>query len=213
MNFRPKKHQLLGLLPDALVQTHGPRDGACRYLSFDDGPHPEHTPRLLDLLDRHRVRASFFVVGRHVEKAPDIARRIVSAGHLLGNHSHTHDRFGQMNLEEQVQDMAQADRVLQELDGRLRHRIRTPQGHLSLPLLRHFAQARRSVAYWCYDSLDYQGGSAPTLIARLQGTPPRTGDIVLMHDDGRSAIDALEVLLPQWLAAGWQFDALEQDAA
>lgn len=213
MNFRPKKHQLLGLLPDALVQTHGPRSGARRYLSFDDGPHPEHTPRLLDLLARHAVRASFFVVGRHAEKYPEIARRIVAEGHLLGNHSHTHDRFGQMSLAEQVEDMAQADRVLQSLDGRSRHRIRTPQGHVSFPLLRHFAQVHRSVAYWCYDSLDYQGGSAATLVARLQTAPPRAGDIVLMHDDANRAIDALDVLLPQWMAAGWQFDALAQDAA
>ncbi|HET6432962.1 polysaccharide deacetylase family protein [Dyella sp.] len=213
MKYAPKKHHLLGLLPDAWVQTHGPRSGACRYLTFDDGPHPEHTPQLLDLLRRHGLRASFFVVGQRVERHPDIARRIVDEGHLLGNHSHCHTQFGQMDLATQVSEIAQADRVLQGVDGCPRHRVRTPQGHLSWSLLRHFARERRSVAYWCYDSLDYRASDAATLVERLGHQPPRAGDIVLMHDDSQHAVDALEQLLPQWLAAGWTFDALAQDRA
>ena len=80
MNLKPKKQQLLGLLPNALVQTHGPRHGNVRFLSFDDGPDPEYTPRLLDLLAKFGVHASFFVVGRKAELYPAVVERIVADG-------------------------------------------------------------------------------------------------------------------------------------
>lgn len=213
MTLRLKKHQILGLLPRAVVQTHGARDGTGRFLSFDDGPHPEHTPRLLDLLAGHGVRASFFVVGRRAEQHPALVERIVREGHLLGNHSFSHTRFAHMGTAMQVADMERADRVLTDFDGRAHHRIRTPQGHVTLPLLLHFARSRRSLAYWCYDSLDYRHDDGAAVIERLRRTPPRAGDIVLMHDDGAAAVDALAVLLPIWLKAGWTFGALDQDDA
>ena len=71
MNMRPRKHQLLGLLPDALVQISGSRHGDTRYLTFDDGPDPTYTPPLLDLLSKHGVKASFFLVGQKVERHPN----------------------------------------------------------------------------------------------------------------------------------------------
>lgn len=213
MTFRPKKHQILGLLPSAVVQTHGPRRGAERLLSFDDGPHPEHTPRLLDVLAQHGARASFFVVGRSAERYPAIVRRIVEEGHLLGNHSYSHEHFGRLATDQQVAELERADQVLAAIDQRSRHRVRTPQGHISLPLLGYFARARRSLAYWCYDSLDYRHDDTAGVVARLQRQPPAPGDIVLMHDDGPCAAAALAELLPAWCGAGWTFAALEQDAS
>lgn len=211
MNFRPKKQQLLGLLPDALVQTHGSRREPVRFLSFDDGPHPEHTPRLLDLLAAHGARASFFVVGRKAENYPAVLERIVAEGHLLGNHSWSHDRFGQMPLREQVAEIDRTDALLATFDGRPRHRVRPPQGSLPLPLLLHFARRRRSVAYWSYDSLDYRPQPVAELVARLRHKSPRAGDIVLMHDDSALASESLGVLLPQWRADGHQFHAMSPE--
>ncbi|MBU6247809.1 MAG: polysaccharide deacetylase family protein [Xanthomonadaceae bacterium] len=213
MNIRPKKHQILALLPSSIVQTHGDRAGTGRFLSFDDGPHPEHTPRLLDLLAAHGVRASFFVVGRHAEQYPSIVERIVRDGHLLGNHSYSHTRFAHMSTADQVADLERADRLLAAFDGRARHRIRTPQGHVTLPLLLHLARSGRSLAYWCYDSMDYHDDDAAVVARRLQTQPPHAGDIVLMHDDGDSGMHALAEMLPAWCRDGWTFHALEQDAA
>ena len=83
MNLKPKKQQLLGLLPNALVQTHGPRHGNARFLSFDDGPDPEYTPRLLDLLAESGAHASFFVVGRKAELHPAVVERIDALGFTI----------------------------------------------------------------------------------------------------------------------------------
>ena len=213
MNLRPKKHQLFGLLPAALVQTHGPRHGVARFLSFDDGPHPEHTPRLLDLLALHGVHASFFVVGERAERHPALIRRIVAEGHLLGNHSWSHNRFAQLPLAGQLAEIDRTDALLASFDDRVRHRIRPPQGHLSLALLVHFARRRRCIAYWCHDSLDYQPMPVAELTARLQRHPPAAGDIVLMHDDSARAGAALGALLPRWLGDGYAFHAMSPERA
>ncbi|OOG50986.1 polysaccharide deacetylase family protein [Rhodanobacter sp. C01] len=213
MNLKPKKQQLLGLLPNALVQTHGPRRGNVRFLSFDDGPHPEYTPRLLDLLAESGAHASFFVVGRKAELYPAVVERIVAEGHLLGNHSFWHHQFAQMSLHEQVAELDRTDEVLAAFDQCPLHRIRPPQGCLTMPLLLHLARRRRSVAYWSYDSLDYQHKSGAELAARMHKRPPIAGDIVLMHDDSDCAGEALSTLLPQWRASGHEFRALSPEAA
>lgn len=213
MKFRPNKQQLLNLLPNRLVLTHGPRRDGIRYLSFDDGPHPEHTPRLLDLLAAHGAHASFFVVGREVERYPAVVERIVAEGHLLGNHSYNHTRFGKMSLREQVAEINRTDELLSAFDHRPLHRMRPPQGDLPLSLLLHFARLRRSIAYWSYDSLDYQHQANEEVVARLRSRPPCAGDIVLMHDDNACASAALSVLLPEWQAGGHAFHALPPEAA
>jgi len=213
MKFRPSRRQLYACLPDRVVQVHGARAAGARYLSFDDGPHPEHTPRLLDLLARHAAKASFFLVGRNVERHPEIVARIVREGHLLGNHSFTHERFGQLPLAAQLDEFARTDAALAGFDGRPRHRLRPPQGSLPLPLLLALARRGRSIAYWSYDSLDYQSPAPEALIDRLRRAPPAAGDIVLMHDDSALAADALTVLLPEWRAAGHSFQALPEERA
>lgn len=208
MKLRPSKRQLLELLPARIVQVRGDAAGGARYLSFDDGPHPEHTPQLLDLLAAHAVQASFFLVGKRVEQYPAIVERIVAAGHLVGNHSWSHEHFGRQSLGEQLAELERTDAALARFDGRARHRIRPPQGSLPLPLLLSLARRGRSVAYWSYDSMDYREPPVAELIASFRSAPPVAGDVVLMHDDSGLARNALMALLPEWCAAGQVFRAL-----
>lgn len=212
MNMRPRKQQLLGLFPDSLVLTRGARQGSTRYLTFDDGPDPEHTPPLLDLLAKHGVRASFFLVGEKIERHPDLVRRIVNEGHLIGNHSYSHWSFKNMTTRKKLHEIRSTDELLSEFDGRPHHLMRPPHGYVGADLLWHFARERRSFAYWSYDSLDYQERPTETLIAQLRSCPPRAGDIVLMHDDSDRARAALSVLLPEWLIVGHLFDVLPGEA-
>lgn len=213
MNLKPKKQQLFGLLPDRLVLTRGARTGSTRYLTFDDGPDPEHTPRLLDLLAKHGVRATFFLVGEKVERHPDLVKRIVADGHRLGNHSYTHWEFRNMTLRKQLEEIHQTDALLVTFDHQLRHCVRPPRGYIGLQLLLYCLRHQRRLIHWSYDSLDYQNPSHEVLVARLRNEPPRVGDIVLMHDDSDRAGDALRVVLPEWLASGYTFAALPLEAA
>ncbi|MET0618073.1 MAG: polysaccharide deacetylase family protein, partial [Luteibacter sp.] len=111
MTWKPKKHELLALLPETLVITRT-RDARTRYLSFDDGPEPQHTPKLLDTLAKHGVKASFFLVGEKIEQHPEIVQRIVAEGHMIGNHSYSHWSFRNMNLTKQLDEVYRTDALL-----------------------------------------------------------------------------------------------------
>jgi peptidoglycan-N-acetylglucosamine deacetylase len=214
MNIKPSKRQLLSLLPDRLVLTRGPRSGNAIYLTFDDGPHPEHTPRLLDLLAAHGAHASFFLIGQQVEQHPRLVERIVAEGHMLGNHSYSHPSgFSKISLCQQLQEIDHTDRLLAEFDHRPQHCFRPPRGSLSLGLLLHFAGQRRRIAYWSYDSMDYQHQSDADVAARLRNQPPLAGDIILMHDDNACAGKVLSMLMPEWLANGHELHILPSGAA
>lgn len=213
MKLRPTKRQLFSLLPDRIVQTRGAAAQRARYLTFDDGPNPAHTPRILDLLAAHGAHASFFVVGQNAEKYPQLVERIVAEGHLLGNHSWSHNHFGRQTLAEQLDELARTDALLSRFDGHVHHRIRPPQGAVSLRLMASLMRRGRSIAYWSYDSLDYRATSGMEVAQRLRRLPPGPGDIVLMHDDGVAAADALTELLPAWLADGQTFHAMPAERA
>jgi len=212
MNMRPRKHHWLSLLPDALVQTKGSRRSNVRYLTFDDGPDPIHTPPLLDLLATHGVKASFFLVGQKIERHPKLVERIVAEGHMVGNHSYSHWSFKRMTTRKKLNEIHSTDALLSAFDGRLHHRMRPPHGYVGADLLCYFAMHRRSFVYWSYDSLDYQDHPTRVMVDRLRADPPSPGDIVLMHDDSDRARSALAVMLPEWLGDGLVFSALPQEA-
>jgi len=210
--MRPRKHRLLALLPDALVLISGSHRDNARYLTFDDGPDPTYTPPLLDLLAKHGVKASFFLVGEKIERHPKLVERIVAEGHMLGNHSYSHWSFKRMTTRKKLHEIHSTDALLRAFDGRPHHQMRPPHGYVGADLLCYFALHRRSFVYWSYDSLDYQDRPNQEMISRLRADPPLPGDIVLMHDDSDRAHDALAVMLPEWLGDGHTFRALPQDA-
>ena len=212
MNFRLKKKHVLSMLPDSMVLTLGPQRGAALYLTLDDGPHPVHTPRVLDLLAAHHAKATFFLIGKQAEQHPGLVERIVSEGHAIGNHSWSHPvGFQRISLQQQLQEIERADRYLQQFDGQERHRFRPPRGSISLALMLHFIRHRHCITYWSYDSQDYRDGVSAQVVARLRNKPPRGGDVVLMHDDNACAGDVLELLLPEWSASGRQLLALPEE--
>lgn len=192
--------------------TERPYGGRGLYLTFDDGPDPEVTPALLDLFAEQRVRATFFLLGKHAERHPQIVQRIVAEGHAIGNHSYSHPRLNQIDLAAQRAEIDRTDRILASFDGTERHWFRPPSGALPFSLLFDFARRRRGIAYWSYDSMDYQRKGAAVLCERFRAHPPRPGDIVLMHDDDLATLAALRELLPEWRAAGHAMEALPAEA-
>ncbi|MGN6704741.1 MAG: polysaccharide deacetylase family protein [Rhodanobacter sp.] len=208
-----KRTRLLRCLPDAVVLTAMPA-GAGRelYLTFDDGPDPQHTPPLLDLLRQHQVRATFFLIGSKAERQPQLVRRMLDEGHRLGNHSWSHPDFNRLSLAAKMDEIDRTDRVLQAFDGVRHHGVRPPSGAFSLALTLRLARERRRLLYWSYDSLDYQRRPPAELVAAMRARPPRPGDVMLMHDDGDCCIGMLETLLPQWRSEGFEFRALPTGA-
>jgi peptidoglycan/xylan/chitin deacetylase (PgdA/CDA1 family) len=200
--------RLVSLLTANLVRLRGPGAGGAVYLSFDDGPDPVHTGPLLDLLAKHGARASFFVIGRRAEEAPELMARIRSGGHAIGNHSMTHPPMRRLRLRAQLEQIDQADAVLERLDGLARHAFRPPNGRVTCGILLATLWRRRTLMLWSIDSMDYKH-DAPAVVQRMRGIPLRGGDVILFHDDGACACQALEVLLPEWKRAGLRFLPLD----
>ena len=209
MNPRPRRLRLLRLLPNGWLMTSGPTAAArSLYLTFDDGPHPDHTPALLDLLAEYGAKASFFLVGREVERHDALARRIASEGHTLGNHSYSHPRFEALTLDEQLEEIERTQRLLTGIDGRSRHAFRPPRGVLTGAMLASLVRRRHRIDYWSYDSLDYSRRPVPELLETIRRNPPRGGDIILMHDDSEHSLELLRALIPAWMAQGFSLRAL-----
>ncbi len=208
MNPRPNRLKVLRWLPDSWLLCSGPTAGNALYLSFDDGPNAGFTERLLDVLAENEAKATFFLLGEQIEQHPDIVARMVAEGHSLGNHSYDHARFTRIPHAEQMDQIARTETLLGKFDGKAVHRFRPPSGKFPLSLLAHFAIHRGGIAYWSYDSLDYQKKPATELVEVMRAQPPRAGDIILMHDESDATIEALAILLPEWRTAGFVFRAL-----
>lgn len=196
------------LLTGNLVRARGPKSGSSVYLTFDDGPHPEHTPRLLDVLDRYGAKGSFFVVGREVEKYPQVVEDLLARGHALGNHSMLHPRMKALSAAAQWAEIDRADQVLARFDGRARHGFRPPNGRVTWPVMAAAVWRRQPLVLWTIDSLDYQLDAA-AVVAHLGPRPLVGGDVILFHDDSGCVSDALDRLLPVWHSQGMSFRALD----
>lgn len=211
MNPRPRKLQVLRWLPTRWVLTRGARQDRVLHLTFDDGPHPEHTPALLDLLAMHRARATFFLIGHHAERNSDVVERIVREGHALGNHSWSHPQFDRLGLSAQRDEIERTDRLLTGFDGLARHDFRPPRGVMPWPMVLDCVRRGRRIAYWSYDSLDYSQQSAEALIASAKQHPPNPGEVLLMHDDNGLSLQLLRAMLPVWAADGFAFEPLRAE--
>jgi peptidoglycan-N-acetylglucosamine deacetylase len=165
------------------VVWRGDATGAPRVaLTFDDGPHPEATPRILDELARAGARATFFVVGAHAQRWPLLVRRIHDEGHLVGNHSFAHRIAGSMRLRGYWADsIAQTRRIVEEITGQRPAWFRPPFAVKQWHLCRAAARMQQTVVTFSRRGLDGVATEPERILGRLV---PRAvaGDILALHD-------------------------------
>ncbi|GAC1402404.1 MAG: hypothetical protein NVSMB64_02190 [Candidatus Velthaea sp.] len=156
--------------------THG--RGHVVALTFDDGPDPAVTPRLLDLLEREGVHATFFVVGRAVRAHPDLVRRMLADGNEIGNHTETHAHlnalFAQAGLDREI---GQAEAAIVEATGMHPHYLRPPFGARNFSAIDAARKRGYTVVMWSDMLDDRTSDGAQRLLARIHD-----GDIVVLHD-------------------------------
>ena len=206
------KNMLLGNLMGKYFVANASRRNHTLMLTFDDGPDPIYTPKVLDLLRAHGASATFFMIGEKAERHPEIVRRILDEGHEIGNHAYRHVKFAALPLQDQLCEIALTDSVLSQHDGRQSHWFRPPQGRLSLRLLFALLQIRHRIAMWSYDSLDYQTNGVAPILSRFRSKPVRNGEVILFHDDNDFTVSALQHLLIQWRVQGYEFGLISRRA-
>ncbi|WP_422769014.1 polysaccharide deacetylase family protein [Plantactinospora sp. WMMC1484] len=176
-------------------------------LTVDDGPHPEWTPRMLELLDRHRVRATFFLIGARVREHPDLARRIREAGHAIGNHSMSHPQpFAALPPARLRAEIADAQGWIGDAVGAAPRLFRAPGGNWSPAVLRAGADLGLAPVDWTVNPSDWRSPGVARITRRLSRSRP--GHVLLCHDGGgdrSQTVEALETVLPRLLDRGLRF--------
>lgn len=179
-------------------------------LTFDDGPHPSLTPRLLDILARHNVKATFFVLGQNVRRYPDIVRRAASAGHEIASHSDTHPQLSKCSRDKVIRELDATASAIQSATGSLPRVLRPPYGSLTKDQQQWiYNKYGYRAIMWNVDPLDWKKPGASVVASRLiNGTKP--GGILLAHDIHTGTIDAMEQTISGIKAKGYRFVTVSQ---
>jgi chitin deacetylase len=177
-------------------------------LTFDDGPWPEITSQVLDILKGNNVKATFFVVGKQVQKYPQLLKQVVAEGHAIGNHTWSH-QYGPYNESTAAREIEDTATLIYQTTGVKTSLFRPPAGILNNGLVTYAQQQNYGVIMWSVDSKDWR--SRPTRTPAFIDNvlkEAKPGGIVLLHDGGgdRSAtIKALPQLIAQLKKRGYQF--------
>jgi peptidoglycan/xylan/chitin deacetylase (PgdA/CDA1 family) len=166
------------------VLWRAPHDAATSSvaLTFDDGPLPGTTDRILDALGEANVRAAFFVIGRYVQRWPDLVRRMHDDGHLVGNHTHEHLHTGLFGRYRYWRDeIARADDAIGQVIGVRPAVFRPPMGYKHWHLMNAAIDAGHSVVTWSLRGRDTKATPAPTILERV-AKPASGGDVIVLHD-------------------------------
>jgi peptidoglycan/xylan/chitin deacetylase (PgdA/CDA1 family) len=159
----------------------GPADSSRIALTFDDGPVPGVTERILDALRAHDLRATFFMIGENVAAAPELARRVLQEGHELGHHTYTHRKLTDLPDAEVEAELDRTGAIFQDVLGQRAKWFRPPFGALRQDQAARVDKRGMRIAMWNVDSEDWRGGAGAEVTERVV-THLHPGAILLCHD-------------------------------
>jgi peptidoglycan-N-acetylglucosamine deacetylase len=169
--------------------AHGIRGSKQIALTYDDGPNDPHTLRLLDVLAKQSVRATFFMIGRYVRQRPDIARAVAQAGHVVGNHTFTHPLLIFKSETEMRTELIDCHRALQDAIGEHSNLFRPPFGGRRPATLRIACELGLQTVMWNVTGYDWNAPPAAVIEKRVV-RQMRGGDVILLHDGSHRALGA-----------------------
>ncbi|HZO11769.1 MAG TPA: polysaccharide deacetylase family protein [Polyangiaceae bacterium] len=187
------KRSMMRTLPPWAFLARGPEDSGAVCLTFDDGPHPEHTPALLDVLAREHVPATFFVVGARARAHPNLVRRMAAEGHTVGHHSYSHGDPETTNARILAAEAAETSALLADILSEPPRLFRPPHGKLTVAKLVRLWARGQSIVLWNVDPRDY----LHPIVDFFSAQPLQSGDIVLLHDTHPHAAAAIPFLARQ----------------
>ncbi|MBQ2068388.1 MAG: polysaccharide deacetylase family protein [Paludibacteraceae bacterium] len=165
------------------------RTGRAVYLTFDDGPIPEVTPKVLAILDRYGVKATFFMVGENIDKHPDVFRQVIDAGHAVGNHTYNHLKGWKTPFDEYMENTDLCADRIQKTDL-----FRPPYGKATLRQRRALHRKGYRLIYWDILTRDYESTRTPEAMLAQIKRNVRPGSIINFHDSIKSNERMLTVL-------------------
>jgi peptidoglycan-N-acetylglucosamine deacetylase len=206
-----------------ICRTASPRQLA---ITFDDGPNPAITPKLLELLDRHEVKATFFVIGRFVRECGSLTKEIAARGHLLANHTETHPNLFWLSPGTMREELRRCQDALRAATGNDARFFRPPYGFRNPWVVSTARDLGMQTVLWTLLPGDWRARSSEWLAERMQpiaqhaevASGRHTGDVLCLHDGAHRALggdrshtlSALEYWLPRWRDLGLKFVTISE---
>ena len=167
-------------------------------LTFDDGPNPEYTEKLLDGLKDREVKATFFLLGNQVELYPDIVKRMHGEGHLIGNHSYDHVNLGALCESEACTQIKKTNDAIYKVTGEYPEYLRPPFGSVNM-----------IVTLWDIDTRDWEVQNVASIESKVLGKA-KDGEIILMHDAYATSVTAAIDLIDKMKQDGYEFVTVDE---
>ncbi len=193
------------IIPEKLTYNSCNVEGMYIAITFDDGPNPQLTPKLLDMLKERGIKATFFVVGKNVEEYPDIVGRMALEGHEVANHSWSHPALTKLGVESFRKQMENTNEAIAKATGKRPVLMRPPYGATSASLNKRLGeQFGLKVILWSVDPLDWKYRNSNRVYRSIvENTRP--GSIILAHDIHATTVAAMPETLDALLAKGYKF--------
>ena len=183
------------------------------YLTFDAGYENGYTGQILDVLKKHNVPAAFFLVGDYLERNPDLVRRMVEEGHIVGNHTASHPDMSKISEKEAFsKELTEVEDLFRDITGKeLPKFYRPPQGVYSEKNLEQAKQLGYRTVFWSLAYADWDNNKQPTEEYAFQKLLPRThnGAVILLHATSKTNAEILDELLTQWKQQGYRFASID----
>ncbi|MCB7320231.1 polysaccharide deacetylase family protein [Lacrimispora sp. 210928-DFI.3.58] len=178
----------------------------CIALTFDDGPHPVCTPKLLDGLKERGVHATFFLMGQNIEGNEAIIKRMQEEGHLIGNHSYSHVQLSKAGTGAVCRAVDDTSRLIEEITGERPRYLRPPYGDWREELE---CQVDLTTVLWSVDSLDWKLRNSDRIVKRVL-KDAEEGDIILMHDIFPTSVSAALRIVDELKDRGYTFVTVDE---
>lgn len=195
--------------PDLLWRVNAQARTA--YLTFDDGPTPECTDTLLEILGEYDAQATHFLLGKHAEQHPDLVQAIISGGHRVGNHTYSHPDPWSISDDALVRELQRTTRILRDLVGAPIRALRPPYGHPTTALREWCAAHNQRMVMWDVMPGDYLQTATASRVSSFVINHIRPGSVIVLHDNPVCedvTPKALDIILDTLTDDGWRFDAL-----
>lgn len=188
-------------------------------LTFDDGPSPDWTPKILDQLKKANIKATFFMIGTHVQKYPEIAKRVADEGHTIGNHGFGHNVMLYYTPTEIEAEIKYTEHIIKEITGQTTKYFRPPKAWLRKIIKEKINSMGYTIILWSLNSKDWVAFNHKT-IANYITSKIRNGDIILFHDSGdvfateggnrNQTVKTITLLAKKLRAKGFEIVSIEE---
>ena len=175
-------------------------------ITFDDGPHPYYTEQLLDGLKERGVKATFFVMGKHVEENPELVERMYSEGHLIGNHTYSHIQLNKSNGDTFKEELVKTSELIEELTGQEVQYVRPPYGSWDKKFEK---ELNMFPVLWTIDPLDWCSDNVAVIVQKVTSRA-KENSIILLHDEYKTTVTAALQIIDELQKEGYEFVTVDE---